>query len=547
MNRLLEFLEKVDARIDSAVADPSFHPAQRELLQQSATLYRSLARANPLGEPIALLYLVASAWGRELDEQAERVAAFCALYILAADLLDDVQDDDLSGKPHQDVGIPIAANSAVTLLFLALRELHESLQLEPDAARRSEYLELFNRVSIQAVAGQHRDLMGIQGAATPEQVLRMQQAKTSSVSLLTECGALLARTDPRSAEHYRALGEQMALLVQVRDDLRDIFGKTISPDLNATKMTYPVACYLQSASPSEVTEFERLVAGLPETLGQIRELLYASGAVASSALELERCRQSIHHGVATLGNDSPAHRTLLDMADAIAETVYTPPPLEVSSHLWIPEGVFHTTVRRELSLFGQRMKAFRLPDPPRLRPWHQSQWMYDSERRTVFYPDVEGQAEDILPFQAALLGTEDLDDVARVMREQIPAVLAHEMFHFWRDEAGRLTRDHWHEEWAANRLAVAYLRQFAPETLQASLSLAARVLDRFPAAIDERAERILDRSPHECPEARGYELDLVGTALVGLEMVRRLAQRDESFERVFASLLAQGREAGCAA
>ena len=546
MNSLVQFLRAVERRVRDAVSDAAFHRTQRELLEQSLERCAPGAAPNPLGEPLALLYLVARAGGRELDEQAERVAAFCYLYILALDLLDDVQDDDLAGKPHESVGPAIAINSALTLLFLGLRELHVSIELERNGTLRSAYLRLFGRVSLLAVAGQHRDLMGNACNNTPAEVLAMHQAKTSSVSLLTECGALLARCDDESAQRYREIGEQLAMLVQVRDDLRDIFGKQSSPDLKTAKVTYPVSCYLAKASPAAVDHFEQLVARLPESLDALRSLLYESGAVEASALELERCRAAIHERVAGIGKGA-AHRTLLDMADGIAETVYAPPRLHATLHFWRPRGPWHDAVHRELSVFMERMQWLGCPTPPELRPWHLSQWTYDADRKTIFYPDVEGQPEEVLPFQAELLGTSDISEVDRIMRRQLPAVLAHEMFHFWRDAARRLTRDHWHEEWAANRLAVAYLGRHAPEILKDSLALARSVVDRFPGAINAHAERILGRCGSASAQSLGYEVEMLETALIGLEMVLRLAGQSEDLADVSRELLTPASRAGYAA
>ena len=547
MNGLVRFLTAVQRRLHVAVQHPAFHITQQELLERSVGSCRLDAPANMLGEPLALLYLVARAWGRELDEQAERVAAFCQLYMLAADLMDDVQDDDLDGKPHAAMGPALAINTAVTLLFLSLRELHESIELERDPARKAAYLRLFGRVSLLAAAGQHRDLMGREAASTPEQVLEMHRAKTSSVSLLTECGALLARCDDQATDAYREIGEQLVMLVQLRDDLRDIFGKQKSPDLEGAKMTHPVACYLASASPAEAARFDELVRRLPESIGELRQLLYESGAVESSAIQLERCRAAIHRRIADMAHTAPAHRTLLDIADSIAETVYAPSPLQVTRHLWEPQGAWHEAVRHELSVFMKRMDWLGCPQVPELRPWHNSEWVYAVDRNTLYYPDIEGQPEEVLPLHAALLGTDDLHHVASVIRSQLPALMAHEMFHFWRNATGRLTTDHWHEEWAANRLTVAYLARYAPETLQETLALARSVLAQHAGVLGSNAERILARCPSPTPRATGYDVDLFEAALIHLNMLLMLAASPDDLRHVSQNLLTKADEAGCAA
>lgn len=538
MRQLVRFLERVETRIDSAISVPHFRAEQQHLLQATVRQYRPYTKQNPLDDPIALLYLITQAWGRRLDAQVERVAAFCSLYLLAADLLDDVQDDDLAGKPHATAGAAIATNNAVTLLFLALKELHESLGLEACEQRRISFLELVDRISLLAVSGQHRDLTRATGAATRAEVLEMQMAKTASVSLVVECGALLARCDTHAAASYRELGKHLAGVVQVRDDLRDVFGKNDSPDLRGSKLTYPMACFLEAAGDQQRSELERLVTELPASLDRLRELLYDSGAVAEAAEAIEANRRAIHERIASTGNEHAAHRTLLDVTDAVAQSVYVPPLLKCSAKLYTPLGTWHQAVREAQRVFAARLEFLGLPAPPELRPWHAAQWMYVPERQTIFYPDIEQQASDILPYHAELLGISDLDQVALVMHQQVHAVLTHEMFHFWRDASGRLTRDHWHEEWAANRLAVAYLERFDPEQLKQSLRLARATLGRFPDALDARAEAVLARC-HVCSStSSGYGMDLERMALVGLEMVRRLALEGPVLEDAAAALLA---------
>jgi hypothetical protein len=180
-------------------------------------------------------------------------------------------------------------------------------------------------------------------------------------------------------------------------------------------------------------------------------------------------------------------------------------------------------VREERDAFLARMRrrGHGAPPAPSLRPWHNAHWLYVPSRDTIFYPDVDGLAEEVLPFQAYLLGTGDLTEARAAVERQLPAVIAHEMFHAWREAAGRMTDDHWHEEWAANRLAVAYAREHAPETLAHTDALCRRVVTRFADRLDDRAEAVLARCSAAGGHA-GYGMDLLGTAVVTLEMVRRL-------------------------
>lgn len=529
---MTRYLMTVYTTAKEAISTADFHPEQEKLLHAVLAEPQQAARTSPFGDPLSTIYLIVVARQRALDRQAHHVGAFCLLYVLSLDLFDDIQDDDLAGTPHAQVDGAIAINNAIALSFLAHDQLRRAIALEPDPKRRARYLELYSRISLTAVAGQHRDLMGNSEAPSPAEVLQMQQAKTSSMALLCESGALLGQCDSPTQHRYRLLGEQLARFIQVRDDLRDIFGKMVSTDLRTGKVNYPIACFMQMAKPDQRRAFSALVQQLPQSLPQLRSLLYETGAVEASAQALERCRRSIHELVAHLpaGEEIAPLRLVLDIVDGLAESVYVPRPLPVSKHMWKPRGLWHERIRDEQRRFCQRTHRLGLPSPPRLRPWHLPQWMYQPAKRTIFYPDVQGLAADVLPFQAKLLGMDDLGEVAALMHQQIPTVVAHEMFHFWRDGCGRLTNDHWHEEWAANRLAVAYAARYAPSALERSLALAERVLTRYGELLDLRAEAVLRRCQHVSAEADGYQMGMLGVAVITLEMIRRLAQETPDFE-----------------
>jgi hypothetical protein len=302
-------------------------------------------------------------------------------------------------------------------------------------------------------------------------------------------------------------------------------------------VTFPVACFHQLADAASVAELSRLVGELPASTARIRALLYEQGTVERVAATLEEEREAIHRDVMAIGTDHAALRTLLDVVDGLAEQVYEPPSLECSAALWRPSGGWHDRVRASLATVVARATSHGLPPPPELAPWHLPHWMFFADKGVVRYPDVGGLAEDILPFQAMLLGEEDLAAVATMMEAQLPAVVAHEMFHFWRHARGRLTQDHWHEEWVANRLAVAYLREHEPRTLETTLDLAGRVVDRFSSVLDEPAERVLAGCHEHRPDRHGYGMPMLTVAVVTLEMIRRLAREAPTWRAVIDDLL----------
>ena len=529
------FLGGVYARVERAVAHGRFEASHHEQLRAVVRRPADRAAKAPLGDPLCTIYLVCRAHSRAIDDQVEQFGAFCLFYLTSLDLFDDAQDDDLAGSPYAELGIAQAINDAITLGFLAQEQLREVVAAEKRPTRRDAWLELASRVSLLAAAGQHRDLLGADGALTPDEVIAMQAAKTSSLSLLVEGAALLVGGD---AEVFRGLGEQLAVFVQIRDDLRDIFGKQASPDLATGKITYPLACFHEQADATQRATLQASLAALPSSLPAIRRLLYTSGAVAASARTLEAYRQRIHRSVGTACVTAPcpaALRLLLDVVDGLAEGVYTPPPLPATVALWRPTTRWHREVRQAQADFVSRMASRALPTPPTLRPWHQAHFMYLPAKATIYYPDVDGLPDEVLPFQAHLLGA-DQTVAAETLRQQAPLVIAHEMFHFWRDAAGRLTSDHWHEEWAANRLAVAYAAKYEVRALARTAALCDHVLGRFPPLSSE-AEALLEAASTFGGETKGYGMSIEDTALLTLEMVRRFVAQPCDLDEAMQELL----------
>lgn len=533
------FLAQVDAVIDFAIANAGFHPLQEELLNRTVRRYRPLSASDPMSDPTwrSTVYLIVRAWGRVIDSQVIEATAFSSLYLLAADLMDDVQDEDLAGKPHEQAGAAQAINDSVALLFLALERLARVTELEVIQDRRLAWLRLFNVASLRAVAGQHRDLLGAAGAERPLEVLEMVEERNSSLSMIMEFAALLGRCSMDQVSIYRTLGAKITTYCQIREDLSDIFGKALSPDLGTRKMTYPVACFFDAASPSERAEFERLLLELPRSLQEIRVLLYESGAVDRAADTMERLREEIHETFALLGNPCAAHRCLLNLVDSFAESVYEPPVIESTRTYLEPDGPWHDWVRAHLELFVRRMQMFDVPGTPSLRPWHFPQWMYEPNRNVIYYPDFDGLAEDIAPEYGQLLGIDETEAM-KLQWTQAPALIAHEMFHYWRGAHGRLTNDYWHEEWVANTLAVGYVRQFEPEALAATMAMADRVLSGERSTDYESSLAVLETCAVPHPGLReGYDMSASAAVHVTLAMLRRIVAAAPGFESSIAELL----------
>jgi geranylgeranyl pyrophosphate synthase len=539
-----ELLAATARRVDGAIDRADLPAGQGELLKRAVNSLRASQQHSPLANPVILFWLVVRAWRRPVNDAALAVAAFCEFYVLSLSLFDDIQDEELAGTAFAATGPAIAINSALLFLCIGLGELRVAMELEPDPRRKLEYLRVFNETSLRAGSGQYLDLLGGEASRAATDVMSMELTKTSSTRLLCELAALFAGCDPETVERYRHVGEQIALLAQIVGDVSDLFSGQVSRDLSMRKVTYPIACFLELAGAPGESEIAALRDAMPSSLPALRARLYESGTIKKVAGALETVRAALHAEVAATRNYSAAHRTLLFGLDALCRKIYRTPDLPCSEALFRPEGAWHIRVRALSRQFAERMSGFAALELPRLEPWHLPQWMYDPEQRLIYYPDVEGQPEETVTFQAALLATDDLGEAMDVVETVAPAVMAHEMFHYWRDFTGRLSRDLWLEERIANSLALAYCQAFEPEVFRHVVGIAQSIEARWEGEITAPGRQILTGLLGEGPRSAvtGYGVGARELAVIHLALIARLAERLQPLEVLVAEHLARGQE-----
>ncbi|MCL6562481.1 MAG: polyprenyl synthetase family protein [Firmicutes bacterium] len=542
---LTEFLSGVWQRASSLVASGPFGPEQRALLEASLQYHRQRMRGNPFADPLVFFYLVVRAQSGLLGERSEWLGAVCVLYIIALDLLDDVQDADLSGKPHEAAGAAVAINSGLTLFVLALEALQQALAAESDASRWSAFLRVLTRIALAASVGQHADLT--QAAQTAREVLSVHRGKGSSIGLVIECAAIYAGADAAALARYRQVAEAMAVLLQLVGDVRDLFGKAKSPDLMAAKSSYPLMAFTESATDAQREEYERVGREGWSDLARIRRLLYASGAIRRTAEAVEAERRTIHAALGAMGGSHPALRTWVWVVDGLAAQLYTPPWLPSSESLLRPQGPWLRRIDELASRFRQEVAPFHPPVLPRLVPWAYPHWEYDRLRRTIFFPDLDTQAEPVLAQMASWTGAQEVGWLRAALEQLAPLVLAHELFHYWRHVAGRLTTDNWLEEWIANRLAVAYARRFHPDLLGATRQVVDQLLSALAGGWSDRCQEVLealDRQGGPPRATRGYGVTPSEMALIQLAMASRLLDHAEDLEQLIRAELGPQSQVG---
>jgi geranylgeranyl pyrophosphate synthase len=488
------------------------------------------SREDDWGQPLGLYYSIYRIAAGRADESAIRLAQFCVFYIAAADLFDDVQDEDLAGKPHAHAGSAIAINSALTLLMLALDILGEVSAMEQSSQRKLAYLRLFNRVSLIAVSAQHRDLLGQSGARSRSEVETMHAGKTSSVALVCECAALVGGAREEEARRFFSIGSELAKVVQIIDDVRDLVSSHKSTDLANARSTYPLACFHEKATDQQRAELSKLLGATVVDLERIQELLEMTGAFDECAATVEQSRQ---HILRLLGEVGPicSHGLLLAaIVDQLASALYEPPPhrLRVA-----PGPATHSAIEAARS-FQEAMTPLGFQGSPELRTWHLPICFYEPEHERIYLSDLDGLAEEVVPFHAELQGV-SFGETERSIRASLPFLVAHELTHAWRDQMGLLGEAEGHEEFIANELAYAFVFNHDQPAAEAVLAAARRIRRGVSQQARANASALAAdcRSPALAP--RTLPGSPAEVALLHAEMILQIAAGPRPLEEIVTS------------
>jgi geranylgeranyl pyrophosphate synthase len=540
---LSQFIDQVREECLTALWSNRFCDDQKALLQATMEQLFNASAPSDWGQPLGLYYAIYRICGEQQDEVAQHLAQFAAFYIASADLFDDVQDEDLEGKPHERAGTAIATNSALTLLTLALDALGKASELESRMDRRLRYLRLFNRVSLIAVAAQHQDLLGCAGACTRSEVEHMHRGKTSSIALVSECAALAGGADVKTAEIFYQIGEELAAAVQVIDDVRDLVANEQSVDLKTGKWTYPLACFAETATAEERECVEGLLAGEPIDQDALTTLLEQSGAFDACASAVESHRSRIATLLDEAGASGPHRRLLGEIVDHLASTLYDPPTQSCASEDEASRGRASqcgqsADIWSVARAFKNALQTYGFGPLPEMRLWHLPMYLYAPERAQIFISDLEGIPEEIIPFHREMLGL-SAEETALWMARCAPFLLSHELVHAWRDQLGVLSEHAWHEEYIANRVALSYVQEFHPESARAVVHVSRLMLARQHDQATAPSRRSLLKQAARPGPVRDYNCTPQDAALLHAEMICEFSQDPKDLAHWLARWLQQ--------
>jgi len=223
---------------------------------------------------------------------ADEIAAAWFLFSAAADIMDNVQDQDAPAPWWGATGPPAALSVATGFFFSASKILNQIYSIKEIQATASEVVEDFHKSFLHMSSGQYLDL--IFSEPTLEQYWQIAEAKSGIfLSLACRSGARLATSDSGVVENYSQFGDHIGLLIQVLDDLNEFQISENAILLSGhpvVRRSLPVVYALDVYPPDKRQQLEKCLQRASIDVGAVNEafeLIENSGAVYYLMAEIE--------------------------------------------------------------------------------------------------------------------------------------------------------------------------------------------------------------------------------------------------------------------
>lgn len=291
----------IEEVLDEAQGSPGFTQDVRLALRSS--------RAGATGPSFVLLpCLCCQAVGGE-QRHAIVVAAAWQLLVLAARILDDLEDQDVEGDLGTVLGPARAINVATGLMAAAPLAL---THLQADAAVVLDLLQDFQCATLRICAGQHQDLApGEIGLEAYEEIVAAKTGET--FALACRAGARVGGGDAQQIALLSEFGHHLGMLNQIGDDVSGLWSKADHSDLVAGRKTWPVLYALSVASASERERLQGLLErarGDAEAEARARQKITDLGALHYLLLQAEVRHQRAKVALKSVGAPWPIRQQL---------------------------------------------------------------------------------------------------------------------------------------------------------------------------------------------------------------------------------------------
>jgi len=209
---------------------------------------------------------------------------------VAAEVLDDIEDADSAKSLPSKYGVPLALNTASTLIILAEKAF---TLLKDNGVSDAVVVSLINTVNsyyTTTCMGQHLDLSLTPDAiASEDTYLRVIAMKSASV---VECacytGALLAGANQELINSFAIFGHNLGMASQIANDIKAVINLK---DIKNRKITLPAIFALARTEGKTHRLMDEMFCkrslGFDFAPDQIRDLLFSTGAMQYAAIKRE--------------------------------------------------------------------------------------------------------------------------------------------------------------------------------------------------------------------------------------------------------------------
>lgn len=231
-----------------------------------------------------LTLITCDSTGGALEESLPGAVAM-ELYALAADILDDIQDQDNNSLPWRKVPPAQAINLGTCILLLS----YEALEALADPRHGEAAGRVLNRMGLQACDGQfHEFLHDNKDQITFAEYFEIINKKSAGLMAgACKIGAILGGAEPDLASQLEEFGRCLGIMSQIKNDLDDFLNLETKSDFIKGRKTLPFVYLLNVLKEREAETLKYLSTlarkGSAEfgsrEQEQLRELLVNEGTV----------------------------------------------------------------------------------------------------------------------------------------------------------------------------------------------------------------------------------------------------------------------------
>ena len=231
-----------------------------------------------------LTLVICDSVGGVLEEGLKGALAM-ELYALAADILDDIQDQDNNDLPWRKVPAAQAINLATCILVLSYTALSNSLK----GRDFEEVNNVLNQIGLLACDGQFLEFSNDskESITLEEYFLTIMKKSGGFTAGACKIGAILGGTDQLLINQLEQFGMNLGVMSQIKNDLDDYLNLETKNDFLSGRKTLPFVYLLNVLNEEKAKELKSLSVlankGLdqfgPLEREQLRKLVVSEGTI----------------------------------------------------------------------------------------------------------------------------------------------------------------------------------------------------------------------------------------------------------------------------